>query len=315
MRSFFSATTRFSRRYWATTGAGTPWASYRAGPAVETRREQRELGRIGDGEARLERFEAVPGLARRERPIARIAGEEVGRHALPRHVVGRALERGVADRDALRHERIEEPAPRRVALLLLEFAPDGAQFLAQFDAEPDRVVPQDFARSALHHLRADVERSEQRIEGRGRGVLHEAFVEAAMLDPPALALDVPVAHMDLRRLREARELLVRRLGGDDAGRGFAKTAQAHREPALVERMKLHEAGPGLVEHDVVAKTPDPLDDALGVVDRAVIGALFDHRGAERTLALPSVLVRHQRIVANALADRSSRRDPRGESGR
>src|SRR6185437_16734107 len=131
--------------------------------------------------------------------------------------------------------------------------------------------------------------------------LHEAFVEAPMLDPAALALDVPVAHMDLRRLREARELLVRRLGRDNARRGFVQVLQAHREPAFIERMKLHEAGPGLVEHDVVAEMAHALDDPLRVVNRAVIGALFDHRGAERTLALPRLLVGHQRIVANALA--------------
>ena len=131
-----------------------------AGRAVEARREQGELGRIGDGETRLERLKAVPGLARRQRPIARIAGEQVGRHAFPGHIVRRALERRVPDRDALRHERIEEPAPRGVPLLLLELASDRAQLFAQFDAETDRIVPQDFPRSALHHLRADIERSE-----------------------------------------------------------------------------------------------------------------------------------------------------------
>ena len=285
------------------------------GDAIEAGREQSELGRIGDGEARFERLEAVPGFSRRQRPIARVAGDEVGRHILPRHVVGGAFERRVPDRDALRHERVEEPAPRRIALLLLEFAPDRAQFLAQFDAEPDRVVPQDLPRPPLHHLRADVERSEQRIEGRSRGELHEAFVEAAMLDPPALALDVAVAHVDLGRLRKARKLLVGRLGGDDSRRGFAQVFQPHGEPALVERMKLHEAGPGLVEHDVVAQMSDPLDDPLGVVDRAVVGALFDHRGAERALALPRLLVGHQRIDPGCVRVSPSRRDRRGEWGR
>ena len=134
-------------------------------------------------------------------------------------------------------------------------------------------------------------------------MLHEAFVEAAMLDPPALALDVTVAHMDLGGLRKTRELLVRGLGRDDSGRGFAQVLQAHREPALVERVKLHEAGPGLVEHDVLAQMSDALDDALGVIDRAVVGALLDHRGPERPLALPELAVRHQGVFPNALADR------------
>src|ERR1700677_2858666 len=66
-------------------------------------------------------------------------------------------------------------------------------------------------------------------------------------------------------------------------------------------MELHEGGPGLIVHDVIAKAPDALDDALGVVDRAVIGALFDHRSAEGTFALPRLLVLHQRVVTNALA--------------
>ena len=262
-----------------------------AGLAVEARRQQRQLGRVGDGEPLLERGEAVPGRARRQRPVAGVAGEEVGRDAFPRHVVSGAFERGVADRDPVGDEGIEEPASRGVFLLLLELAPDRAQLLAQFDAEPDRVVPQDFPRAALHHLRADVERGEQRIERRGRGLLHEAFVEPAMPDAPALPLDVPVPHVDLRGLREAGELLVRRLGRDDARRGFAQGRESHGEAALVERMELHEARPGLVEQDVVAEMPDPLDDAMGVVDRAVIGALLDHRDAERPLAPPGFRVR------------------------
>src|ERR1700733_8312816 len=68
-------------------------------------------------------------------------------------------------------------------------------------------------------------------------------------------------------------------------------------------MELHEARPSLVEHDIVAKAPDALDDALGVVDRAVIGALFDYRGAEGTFAFPRLFVGHQGVVANALAYR------------
>src|SRR5580658_8654415 len=68
-------------------------------------------------------------------------------------------------------------------------------------------------------------------------------------------------------------------------------------------MKLHEARPGLIEHDVVAKPSDALDDALSIVNRAVIGALLDHRGPERALELPRVLVLDQWIGADAFADR------------
>src|SRR5208283_409417 len=137
----------------------------------------------------FEAVEAVPGLAGRERPEARVTGEEVGRHALPRHVMRAALVGRIADRHAVRDKGIEEPAPRRIALLLLELAADRADLFPQFNAEPDGVVPQHFARAALHHLRADVERGEQRIERRGRSVLHEAFVESAVLDATTLAFD------------------------------------------------------------------------------------------------------------------------------
>ncbi len=68
-------------------------------------------------------------------------------------------------------------------------------------------------------------------------------------------------------------------------------------------MELHEACPGLVKQYVVAQRTDALDDPLGVVDRAVIGALLDHRDAEWALAFPSGLVFDQRIVADAAADR------------
>ena len=51
-------------------------------------------------------------------------------------------------------------------------------------------------------------------------------------------------------------------------------------------MKFHEARPGLVEQDIIAKMPDLLDDRSGIVDRSVVGALLDDRGTERPLAAP-----------------------------
>ena len=272
-----------------------------AGLAVEARGQQRQLGGVGDREIGLDLGEAMPVGAGLQHPVAGIAGELIGGDRFPGDIVGAPGRGDIGNFDAIGNEGIEEPAPRRVALLLLELAQDRAQLLAQFDAEPDRVVPQHFARLALHHLRADVERGEQRIERRGRGVLHEAFVEAAVLDAPALALDVAVADVDLARLAEARELLVRRLRRDDARRIRAERAQAHGEAALVERMELHEAGPGFIEQDVVAEVADALNHPFGVEDRAVVGALLDDRDAERPRLAPRLLVGHQRMGADALA--------------
>ena len=129
---------------------------------------------------------------------------------------------GVGDLDLVGHEGIEEPAPRGVLLAFLELALDGAQLLPQLDAEPHRVVPKHLARTALHHLRPNVERGEQRIERRGGRVLHKTFVEAPMLDTPPLTFDVAVADVDLPGLRKARELLVGRLRGDDARRSAVR---------------------------------------------------------------------------------------------
>ena len=120
---------------------------------------------------------------------------------------------------------------------------------------------------------------------------------------PALAVDVAVLDVDLRGLAEARELLVGRLGGDDARALGAEVAEAHGEAAGIERVELHEARPRLVEQDVVAEVADLLDDQAGVVDRAVIGALLDHGDTERPRALPRLLVGDQRMGADLVADR------------
>ena len=89
-------------------------------------------------------------------------------------------------------------------------------------------------------------------------MLHEALVEAPVFDAALLACDMAVLDVDLRGLREARQLLVGRLGGDDSRRVGSKTRQPHGETPGIQRMKFHEAGPGFVEQDVVAEVPDAL---------------------------------------------------------
>ena len=66
-------------------------------------------------------------------------------------------------------------------------------------------------------------------------------------------------------------------------------------------MELHEPRPGLVEQDIIAQMSDPLDDHPGVVDRPVIGALFDDGGTEWPFAAPGLGILDQRIGADALA--------------
>src|ERR1700755_886288 len=70
--------------------------------------------------------------------------------------------------------------------------------------------------------------------------------------------------------------------------------------AGIERMKFHEAGPGFVEQDVIAEMSDLRDDHFGVVNGAVIGALFDDGDAERARLAPGLRILDQRMGADAL---------------
>ena len=231
-RSFFSGTIRLSRRYSASSGAGTPWRLILARAAVEARHQQGQLVRVRHRESQAARRgkpcqASLPDSAQ----YCGIAGQLVGRHVFPGHA-GRV--RAGAWRP-MRHEGVEEPAPRRVSLLRLVLAAHVAQLLAQLDPQPDRIVPQHLPRTALHHVRAHVQRGEDRVERRRAGVQQHAFVESPVLDPAPLPLDMPVPHMDLRRLREAGELLMGRLGGNDSGVLRGQRHQAHGEAAAEQR--------------------------------------------------------------------------------
>jgi hypothetical protein len=133
-------------------------------------------------------------------------------------------------------------------------------------------------------------------------VQQEGLVEPALVHVPGLAGDVPGLQVDLRGLREAGELLVRGLGGDDAGGVRPEAVEAHGVMAGEQRVELHEAGPGLVEQDVVAEVADALQDHLGVVDGAVVAALLDDGEPERALGPPPVRVGDQRVRADGRAD-------------
>src|SRR5262249_51818194 len=58
----------------------------------------------------------------------------------------------------------------------------GVRVLGHLDAQFDTAVPQRFTRKAFVHLRVDVERREQRMEGRRRGMDEERLVETPRLD-------------------------------------------------------------------------------------------------------------------------------------
>src|SRR6202047_1557608 len=74
--------------------------------AIESRRQQSELGGIGDRKPSLGLSKTMPRGAGGQFPELRMARQLIGRHALPGNVVRRALTGGVGDRNAVRHERI-----------------------------------------------------------------------------------------------------------------------------------------------------------------------------------------------------------------
>src|SRR4029077_16597666 len=218
LRSNFSATTRFSRRCCATTGAGMPCASY--SPVRRSKPGVSSVSLFGSvmakpGTTLLKTCHAAAGASSQKGAWLASASVATLSHGTsctppPSAASGRRTTSGT---NGSKTQRRAGSRSRRSNSL---------RTARSFLRRPDGVVPQYLAGAAFHHLRADIERREQRIERRGRGVLQEAFVESTMFDPAALATNMPVLQMDLRGLREARELLVSGLRGDDAGRVFVE---------------------------------------------------------------------------------------------
>ena len=173
-----------------------------------------------------------------------------------------------------------------------------AQFLACFDCELDAAIPQHFAGSSGVHLRVDIERREERIEGRGRRVHQEGLIEALVLDVALLPADVLVALVHLRCLAEARALLVHRLRREEPRSIRSEILQPHRAVIVKQRMECVVTDPRLVPQHVVAEVTDLLHHLADVVDRAVVGRELDAREAKRPLGIRARLVGHERIGAD-----------------
>ena len=152
-------------------------------------------------------------------------------------------------------------------------------------------------------LGVDVERREQRVEGRRGGVHQERLVEALVLDVAALAAEMVVALVDLRRLREARALLVDRLRREQPRHLRVEMAQPHRAVILEERVEGVVADPRLVPQHVVAQVPDLLEHLADVVDRAVVGRELDAREAERSRRRVPLRILDERMRPDLLAER------------
>ena len=247
----------------------------------------------------------MPARLGTEGPALLLALDHLGRKLLPGDVGDVLRDRGTADGDDVGDEGVEEPVLLGAPAGPLEVAGELAELLADLDAELDAAVPERLAGLALVHLGVDVERREQRVEGRGRGVDQEGFVEPLVLDEAALAPDVLVALVDLRGLREAGALLVDGLGGEQARHLGPQRRQPHGAVVVEERVEGVVADPGLVPQHVVAEVPDLLEHLAHVVDRAVVGRELDAGEPERALRPVPLGVGHQRVRARSARGGSS----------
>ena len=159
---------------------------------INTRRREKELAGIHEILMFPVAFEVVPFRGRFEFEEAQVLCNFIGGIITPRLAVNLS-----------RHERFD---------VLAGFH----QQLAGFNAHTDAVCPKTLTALAFVHLRVDVKRRKERVEGRGGCMHHESVVEALMRAVAALSLDVAVLLMDLRGLRETGLLLMHGLRDEDA---------------------------------------------------------------------------------------------------
>jgi len=142
-------------------------------------------------------LEAVPARAGPQLPALLLGQQHRGGHLFPGHVVQVGGVRGAGDGDRVGDERVEEPRRAVVARPRLVVARYPADHLAGVHRQAGGLVPQVEAVAAPHHLGADVQGGEQRIERGGGGVQQVGLVEPLFGDVPGLAGDVAVLEVDL----------------------------------------------------------------------------------------------------------------------
>ncbi len=150
-----------------------------------------------------------------------------------------------------------------------------------FDTGHHAVHPHVAPTLPLVHAGVDIQGGKQRIERAGGGVHHKGVVEALMRDIARLAFYMAVLLMDLRGLREARLLLMHRLGNQNARIVFVQLQQQRRAVGH-HRDKLLVTHPGGVKQNVIAQVTNLIHHLTGVINGTVVGAQLDHRQTEGT---------------------------------
>ena len=216
---------------------------------VQARGDDRGLDRVEDVEALGQIAEAVPALARLQRPVLAAADTLFSQELGPPH--------------------LEPP------VVVAEVGVHLAHRAPELDRLGQRFVDQRRSARRFHHRRRHVARRDDRVLRRGRGVHQVGLVEDVAVELAGLR----VLHQDLRGLAQAGEQLVGRLGREHHRLAAARTVGTDRVVITIEVVEGRMRQPGFVEMQGVDLAVEHVLDGLDVVHHAVVGRLGDGEDA------------------------------------
>ena len=181
-------------------------------------------------------------------------------------------------------------APDLEPPVLAVLAVDLAHRAPEVERLGDALLDQRLAAGRFHHRRRDVARRDDRVLRARRAVHQVGLVEEVRIELPRLR----VLHQHLRRLADAGEQLVRRLGREDDLVLRPRALPAHRVELAVEVVEGGVRQPGLVEVHRVDVAVERVLDRLGVVEHAVVGALRQRQDARLDLGRVDALQQRMR---------------------
>ena len=142
----------------------------------------------------------MPLALRAHAPALLLALDNLCGNILPANIVQILGVFGIGHRHDVRHEGVEEPLLLFVAPDLLVVVGDIPKLRTGLDGQLDALVPQHLPALALVDFGVDIQGGEQGVKRRRRGMHHECFVEALVLDVALLAADMAVFLVNLRGL-------------------------------------------------------------------------------------------------------------------
>ena len=129
-------------------------------------------------------------------------------------------------------------------------------------------VGQRLSAGAVHHGGAHIIGSDDRIVGRGGGMHHERFIEAAVADGVA-----PLAHMNHGCLGKRRQQLVCGLGSEHRGlvRAVFGRVPVHGETSFIHGVETGISIPCLVKVQAIHALPQQFFHSFHIIAQAVVG--------------------------------------------